>query len=86
MIETKGSEINSILNGLQKGPETIQMVPMLLAIILNDYVYEKFGYEEEDYMKNLGESILQDQEFNKIFMEMQIGIMKLMQSLDVIPP
>ena len=27
------------------------MVPMLLAIILNDYVFEKYGYEEEDFMK-----------------------------------
>jgi hypothetical protein len=34
------------------------MVPMLLALILNDYVYEKYGYEEEDFMKNLGEQVI----------------------------
>jgi len=27
---------------------------MLLALILNDWVFEKYGYEEEDFMKNVG--------------------------------
>ncbi len=46
MIEEKSNDINSILSGLEKGPEAMQMVPMLLALILNDYVFEKYGYEE----------------------------------------
>lgn len=37
------------------------MVPMVLALILNDYVFKKYGYEEEDFMKNLGESIMTNQ-------------------------
>lgn len=46
MIEEKGGEIDNILSNMDKGPETLQMVPMLLALILNDYVFEKYGYEE----------------------------------------
>jgi hypothetical protein len=30
------------------------MIPIILALILNDMVYEKYGYEEEDFMKNVG--------------------------------
>ena len=72
---------------MDKGPETLQMVPMLLALILNDYVYEKYGYEEEDFMKNLDENaITTNPDFMKIFREMEMGIMKLMQKLQVIPP
>ena len=37
-------------------------------------------------MKNLGESIMTNQEFIKIFKDMEKGIMNLMQKLDVIPP
>jgi len=60
---------------------------MILTLILNDYVFEKFGYEEEDFMKNLGENVItSNPEFIQIFRSMEMGIMKLMQSLDVIPP
>lgn len=87
LIDEKSDEINKILSGLEKGPETIQIVPMLLALILNDYVYEKYGYEEEDFMKNLGEEVITTSpEFVNIFKDMEMGIMKLMQKLDVIPP
>jgi hypothetical protein len=41
------------LDHLEKTQETIQTIPMLLALILNDMVYEKYGYEEEDFMKNV---------------------------------
>lgn len=87
LIESKSDEINQILSGLEKGPDALQMIPMLLTLILNDYVFEKFGYEEEDFMKNLGESVItSNPEFMKIFSEMEFGIMKLMQKLDVVPP
>lgn len=60
---------------------------MLLALILNDYVFEKYGYEEEDFMKNLSEEVIAtNPDFIKIFRDMEMGIMKLMQKLDVIPP
>lgn len=29
---------------------------MLLALILNDMVFDKYAYEEEDFMKNVGEN------------------------------
>ena len=37
-------------------------------------------------MKNLGEQIMNDPEFIKVFKDMESGIMKLMQRLKVIPP
>ena len=87
MLEEKADEIDSILSNLEKGPETVQMIPMLLALILNDEVYEKYGYEEEDFMKNLSEeAITTSPEFMEIFKNMEMGIMKLMQKLQVIPP
>lgn len=54
MISEKSDEIKAILSGLEKTPENVQTIPMLLALILNDMVYDKYGYEEEDFMKNVG--------------------------------
>lgn len=31
---------------------------MLLALILNDMVFDKYAYEEEDFMKNVGENVI----------------------------
>lgn len=31
---------------------------MILALILNDLVFEKYGYEEEDFMKNVTEEVI----------------------------
>ena len=31
---------------MPKGIESAQIVPVLLSLILNDYVYNAFGYEE----------------------------------------
>ena len=58
MISERSDNIKSILNGLEKTPETVQTIPMLLALILNDMVFEKYGYEEEDFMKNVGEQVI----------------------------
>ena len=38
---------------MPKGLESAQAVPVLLSLILNDYIFEAFGYEEEDFMKNM---------------------------------
>lgn len=54
MISERSDDIKSILSGLEKTQETVQMIPMLLALILNDMVFDKYGYEEEDFMKNVG--------------------------------
>ena len=58
MIGEKSEEIKKILDGLEKTQESIQTIPMLLALILNDMVYEKYGYEEEDFMKNVSEEVI----------------------------
>ena len=59
---------------------------MLLALILNDMVFEKYGYEEEDFMKNVTEDIIStNPELIKIFRDMEIAIIKLMQEIGVIP-
>lgn len=87
MIGEKTEEIKKILSELEKTQETIQTIPMLLALILNDMVFEKYGYEEEDFMKNVNEeAIATNPELVKIFKEMEISIIKLMQNLGVIPP
>lgn len=44
MISEKSDEIKAILSGLEKTPENVQTIPMLLALILNDMVYDKYGY------------------------------------------
>ena len=31
------------------------MIPILLTFILNDLVFEKYHYEEEDFMQNINE-------------------------------
>lgn len=59
---------------------------MLLALVLNDMVFEKYGYEEEDFMKNVTEDIIStNPELIKIFRDMEIAIIKLMQEIGVIP-
>lgn len=58
---------------------------MLLALALNDLVYEKYGLEEEDFMKNVGDNvILTNPDLMQIFKEMEIAIIKLMQELGII--
>lgn len=38
---------------MEKNPENLQVIPMILALALNDMVYEKHNLEEEDIMKNV---------------------------------
>ena len=40
---------------LEKTPENYQLIPMLLALCLNDMVFQKYELEEEDFMKNVGD-------------------------------
>lgn len=71
MLEEKQEEIKKILEGLEKTQETVQTIPMLLALILNDMVFEKYGYEEEDFMKNVSEEVIAtNAELSKIFKDM----------------
>jgi hypothetical protein len=58
---------------------------MILALILNDMVFEKYGFEEEDFMKNVSEEVIaQKPELGNIFKEMEINIIKLMQYIGVV--
>ena len=41
---------------LQKSPENYQLIPMILALCLNDMVFVKYNLEEEDFMKNVGDN------------------------------
>jgi hypothetical protein len=71
---------------MPKGIESAQIVPVLLSLILNDYIYDAFGYEEEDFMKNLNGMVLfTNPELAEAFGRMEQEILKLMQSLGLIP-
>ena len=48
---------------LEKSPENYQLIPMILALCLNDMVFKKYELEEEDFMKNVGD------EGNSIFIQ-----------------
>lgn len=72
---------------LEKSPENYQLIPMILALCLNDMVFQKYELEEEDFMKNVGdEVIMTNKEVMSIFREMELAIIKLMQELGIITP
>lgn len=43
----------TLFSGLEKTQENLQLVPMILALALNDMVFEKYKLEEEDIMKEV---------------------------------
>lgn len=84
-LKNKTDYFKNLFGGLEKTPENYQLIPMLLALALNDLVYEKYGLEEEDFMKNVGDNvILTNPDLMQIFKEMEIAIIKLMQELGII--
>ena len=58
MLSEKKDYIKKLLDGIEKNQETVQAIPMILALILNDMVFEKYGYEEEDFMKSVTEEVI----------------------------
>ena len=38
---------------MERSQENLQMVPMILALSLNDMVFEEYSLEEEDIMKHV---------------------------------
>jgi hypothetical protein len=46
IISVKTPEIIAIFSNLDKSPQNVQLIPLILALILNDEIHEKFGYEE----------------------------------------
>jgi hypothetical protein len=86
MINKKSDDLKEIFSNMEKTQESVQLIPMLLALILNDWVFEKYGYEEEDFMKNVGEQAIQTNPgLIQLFREMELAIIKLMQKLEIIP-
>jgi hypothetical protein len=86
MINKKSDELKELFSNMEKTQESVQLIPMLLALILNDWVFEKYGYEEEDFMKNVGEQAIQtNPALIQLFREMEMAIIKLMQKLEIIP-
>ena len=62
-------------------------VSIALAIEFFFMVYKKYGFEEEDFMKNINdEIIMKNQDFQTIFKDMEISIIKLMQYLGMVTP
>lgn len=35
---------------MQKTQESVRLIPIFLSLILNDWVFKKYSYEEEDLM------------------------------------
>lgn len=53
LLGSKVDYFKELFAGLDKTQENFQMVPMILALALNDMVFEEYGLEEEDLMKNV---------------------------------
>lgn len=86
MINKRSDDLKEIFSHMEKTQESVQLIPMLLALILNDWVFEKYGYEEEDFMKNVGEQAIQtNPDLINLFRDMELAIIKLMQKLEIIP-
>lgn len=53
ILREKSKEIREYLKNLPKTVDSVHLVPGLLNVLLADYVFHEFGYEEEDFIKNL---------------------------------
>lgn len=42
-----------MLDNLEKTPENFQIIPLIIALTLNDFVFFQFKVEEEDFMKTI---------------------------------
>lgn len=86
-LTSKVAFFKDLFASLERTPENFQLIPMLLALSLNDLVFEKYGLEEEDFMKNVGDNVIMtNPEIMAIFREMETAIIKLMQELGIISP
>ena len=46
MVKEKTPFFKVMLNSLEKSAENFQILPLVIALTLNDYVFDKFGLEE----------------------------------------
>lgn len=53
MLREKAKEVKEYLKGLPKSIDSVHLVPGVLNVLLADYVFFEFDYEEEDFIKNL---------------------------------
>ncbi len=52
-LKDRSSDIAAYFDKLPKTIETLQITPLILTIILNDYAWQEYKLEEEDFMKLL---------------------------------
>lgn len=53
LLKTKTDFFKQLFDNLEKNQENLQLVPMILALALNDMVFDQYALEEEDIMKNV---------------------------------
>lgn len=53
LLKSKTEYFKQLFDGLEKNQQNLQLVPMILALALNDMVFDKYALEEEDIMKNV---------------------------------
>ena len=53
LLSSRTDYFKELFANMEKNPENLQVIPMILALALNDMVYEKHNLEEEDIMKNV---------------------------------
>lgn len=50
LIKDQHQIFSDLIENLKTNMETVQMIPFGINVILSDYIYEKYGIEEEDQM------------------------------------
>lgn len=53
LLTSRTDYFKSLFGNMEKNQDNLQLVPMILALALNDMVFEKHHLEEEDIMKNV---------------------------------
>jgi hypothetical protein len=53
LLSSKVEYFKELFHSMERSQENLQMVPMILALSLNDMVFEEYSLEEEDIMKHV---------------------------------
>lgn len=86
ILKDKQDFLKSLLKEIPQKPESAQLVPLILNMVINDFVFEEFQCEEEDYMMNLmDQKIYEDAAWIELLKGIEEGIMNLLQSLGLLP-
>ena len=92
MVKEKTPFFKLMLNSLDKTPENFQILPLIIALTLNDFVYDRYGLEEQDFMKSITDQgtfqiilvVMTNPEVGALFKEMEKAIILLMKDSGVI--